>query len=209
MNLLFDHSLPAERFLALGPRTLLHAGGCPSLPCLPASPPQQRLFCPLPPQGAEPSWLPPTLLHEGSQGDCDFAPCCHCVTLPSLGLKTGLGKHISFSSWFVTEREGKLFFSPDLETPLETLVQGGGHPWDLGEQRGGVGQVRGPGEAMWGRQGLAFVPFSPNLWEIMSLPAAIITDYMPFACCIKAACLINIILKGSLGMRETSCFELQ
>lgn len=52
-------------------------------------------------------------------------------------------------------------------------------------------------------------PSHPHLWEIMSLPAAIIADYMSFACCIKAAGLINIALKGGLSMKETSCFELQ
>lgn len=131
------------------------------------------------------------------------SPC-----LPSVW-KPGWGNMSPSPAGLLQKEKGNCFSPPDSDVPLETLVQGGHHPWDLGEQGGGAGQVRAPGEAVWGRQGLAFVPFSPNLWEIMSLPAAIITDYMPFACCIKAACLINIILKGGLGMRETSCFELQ
>lgn len=58
-------------------------------------------------------------------------------------------------------------------------------------------------------QVLLLHPSHPHLWEIMSLPAVIITDHMSFACCIKAAGLINIILKGGLSVRETSCFELR
>lgn len=172
--------------LALGPRSLLRAEGCP---CVPASPS---------PAGTEPGWLPPALLRKGSWGEGGSAPCCRCVTSPSLRLKTRLGKHVSF--WLGTEGEGKLFVpSSNSDVPLETLAQGGGHPWDLGEHGGGAGQVRALGKAVRGRQGLVFVPFSLNLWELMSLPAAIITDYMPFACCIKAACLINIILRAVLA----------
>lgn len=52
------------------------------------------------------------LVHGDRWGDCDSAPFCHCIILFSLGLETGLEKHISFPSWFVTEGERKLFFSP-------------------------------------------------------------------------------------------------
>lgn len=130
--------------------------------------------------------------------------------LPSVR-KLGWGNVPPSPAGLLRKGKGNWFSPPDADVPLGTLVRGGGRPWDRGGEGAGAGagQAAAPGEAVWGRQGLGFVPFSPRLWEIMSLPAAIITDYMPFACCIKAACLINIILKGGLGMRETSCFELQ
>lgn len=106
----------------------------------------------------------PSLLCEDSWGHHDFAPCCCSVTLSSFGLKTGLGKwkQDCFPRWCVSEGKGKLIFSLRLKWPLETLVQGGDRPWDLGEQREGMWQVRAQSKAMWGRPGLAFASFSPT-----------------------------------------------
>lgn len=186
----------------------------PPLTALPASIPSQRGF-------SHPGELSPA----GCPAFCSVGALGVTVTLhPALAVspclpsvwKPGWGNVSPSPAGLVQKGKGNCFSrqppSPRLLTGISLWTpwsQAEGTHGNVGEEGGGAGQVRARGKAVRRRQGLAFVPFSPNLWEIMSLPAAIITDYMPFACCIKAACLINIILKGGLGMRETSCFELQ
>lgn len=89
---------------------------------------------------------------------CRFAPwgqlgwpwldtLCHGITLPSLGLKTGLGKHAFFPSWFVTE--GKLFFFPSVRRTSGDL----GARWrpPVGPGRTGKDGAQGRSEP-WAKQ---------------------------------------------------------
>lgn len=119
------------------------------------------------------------LLHAGVWGDCDFVSLCHSA-FPWLENWAG-ETHLLLQ--LVCYRRGReTFSSPNSDVPWETSAQGRGHPWDLGEQDRSEPQAK----PWWGRQGLAYIS-SLNLWDITSLPTAIITDYMPFACCIKVA----------------------
>lgn len=78
----------------------------PACPPSPPSAPWQRLLHSLPLRGPEPTDCP-----RFAPWGCLGWPWIF-ITLPSLDLKTGLGKHISFPSWFVTGGEGKLFLPP-------------------------------------------------------------------------------------------------
>lgn len=149
---------------------------------------------------------PATTLHHptpGVWGDHASTPCCSCITPAIPQSQKGVQETHLLPQQFGTE--GKLLFSPAYMSLLRPWHEAWGHWQNLGEK--GVGA--GLSEPLVKQTRSCLHPLLADLRETMLFPAAIITDYMPFACCIKAACLINIILKGGLGMRETSCFELQ
>lgn len=160
VNLLVDHSLPAECFPALRPWScfMLEA-----VPCCPAC--TQHLHplraC------SHLKVLSPTsshaLVHEDRWGDCDSAPFCCCIVFFFPWSENWAGETHLLPQLVYHRRRKKTIFLSLTQMSLRYIGVRQMPPMGPGEQGEGAGQVKGPGDAVYGRQDLALVPFSLNL----------------------------------------------